>query len=160
MRSFSQILNEVFVTEAHAARTISADPLQSFMFRVVISGLPSSVGFQKVSGISREVGVVEYLENMYAHKHKLPGRETVGEITFERGMYADAALQALYESVFNNDNCRSQVQLQILDRFNNIRRTFTFEECWFSKYEVGDMDATSDDVLIETLTMQCESIHG
>ena len=51
------------------ARTIQQDPLQSFMFRVSIAGLPTGVGFQKVGGLSREVGVVEYLENMYYHTH-------------------------------------------------------------------------------------------
>ena len=114
------------ITEVRAARTIDQDPLQSFMFKVSISGLPSGVGFQKVGGLNREVAVVEYLENMYEHKHKLPGRESVGEI------------------------------IQVCDRFGNVRREFQLAECWFSKYELADLDATSDDVVIETLTMQFE----
>ena len=93
---------------------------------------------------------------MYEHTHKLPGREKVGEVTFERGMYADDYLQTLYESVFNNNNARSTVTVDILDRFGNVRRTFQLAECWFSKYEVADLDASSDDVIIETLTMQFE----
>lgn len=153
---FAQIFKEVLTTKAYAARTITADPLQSFMFRVSISGLPSSVGFQKVGGLSREVAVVEYLENMYDHTHKLPGRESVGEVTFERGMYSDMALQSLYETVFKNNTCRSTVIIQVLDRFGSVRRTFQLAECWFSKYEIADLDATSDDVIIETLTMQFE----
>ena len=94
-------------------RTIEQDPLQSFMFKVQISGLPTGIGFQKVGGLSREVAVVEYLENMYTHKHKLPGRETVGEVTFERGMYADNYLQSIYETVFNNNNARNTVVIQV-----------------------------------------------
>lgn len=144
--------------EAHAMpRTIQEDPLQSFMFKVTITGLPTGVGFQKVSGLSREVEVIEYMENCYDRAHKLPGRESVGEVTFERGMYADAYLQKSYESVFNNNNCRSTTTLDICDRFGNIRRSFQMAECWFSKYEVGDLDATSSDVIVETLTMQFES---
>ena len=138
---FAKVLKDVFTTKAYASRTIEQDPLQSFMFRVQISGLPTGVGFQKVGGLSREVAVVEYLENMYEHTHKLPGRESVGEITFERGMYADDYLQTMYE---------------VCDRFGNVRREFQLAECWFSKYECGDLDATSDDVIIETLTMQFE----
>lgn len=158
MKSFYAIFKQVLSNKAHAmARTIEQDPLQSFMFKVTIAGLPTGVGFQKVGGLSREVAVVEYLENMYEHKHKLPGRESVGEVTFERGMYADNYLQTIYESVFNNNNCRSTVTIDVLDRFGNIRRSFQLAECWFSKYEVGDLDATSDDVIIETLTMQFES---
>lgn len=141
---------------AMASRTIEADPLQSFMFRVSIPGLPTGVGFQKVGGLSREVEVVEYLENMYDHTHKLPGRETVSDVTFERGMYADDYLQDIYEKVFNNNTVRNTVVIQVCDRFGKIRREFKCAEAWFSKYECADLDATSSDVIIETLTMTFE----
>lgn len=156
MNKFAEILKSVITTKAYASRTIEQDPLQSFMFKVQIAGLPTGVGFQKVGGLSREVAVVEYLENMYEHKHKLPGRESVGEVTLERGMYADDYLQTLYEEVFNNKNVRNTVVIQVCDRFGKVRREFSLAECWFSKFEVGDLDATSDDVIIETLTMQFE----
>lgn len=141
---------------AMAARTIESDPLQSFMFKVSIPGLPTGVGFQKVGGLSREVEVVEYFENMYDHAHKLPGRESVSEVTFERGMYADDYLQGLYEKVFNNNTVRNTVVIQICDRFGAIKREFKCAEAWFSKYECADLDATSSDVIIETLTMVFE----
>lgn len=141
---------------AMASRTIEADPLQSFMFRVSIPGLPTGVGFQKVGGLSREVEVVEYLENMYDHTHKLPGRETVSDVTFERGMYADDYLQGIYEKVFNNNTVRNTVVIQVCDRFGKICREFKCAEAWFSKYECADLDATSSDVIIETLTMTFE----
>lgn len=141
---------------AMASRTIEADPLQSFMFKVSIPGLPTGVGFQKVGGLSREVEVVEYLENMYDHTHKLPGRETVSDVTFERGMYADDYLQGIYEKVFNNNTVRNTVVIQVCDRFGKIRREFKCAEAWFSKYECADLDATSSDVIIETLTMTFE----
>lgn len=141
---------------ASASRTIEADPLQSFMFKVSIPGLPTGVGFQKVGGLSREVEVVEYFENMYDHSHKLPGRESVSEVTFERGMYADDYLQGLYENVFNNNTVRNTVVIQVCDRFGKIKREFKCAEAWFSKYECADLDATSSDVIIETLTMVFE----
>ena len=156
MNKFASILKDVMTTKAYASRTIDQDPLQSFMFRVAIAGLPTGVGFQKVGGLSREVAVVEYLENMYEHTHKLPGRETVGEITFERGMYADDYLQTLYEKVFTDKNVRNTVVIQITDRFGKIRREFKCAEAWFSKYECADLDATSSDVIIETMTMVFE----
>ena len=156
MNKFATILKDVITTKAYAVRTFESDPLQSYMFKVQISGLPTGVGFQKVGGLSREVAVVEYLENMYSHTHKLPGRESVGEITFERGMYADDYLQTAYESIFKSTTKRSTVVIQVCDRFGNVRREFQLAECWFSKYECGDLDATSDDVIIETLTMQFE----
>lgn len=155
---FSDVLKDKFSIKAYAARTIKEDPLQSFMFRVQLSGMSGELGFQKVSGLSREVAVVEYLENMYEHAHKLPGRESVGEITFEKGMFPDLSFVKEYEKVLGDtrNECRHEVTIQIMNRFREVKRTFTLYEAWFSKYEVGDLDSTSDDVIIETLTVQFE----
>ena len=153
---FTKILKEVITTKAYAmARTIEQDPLQSFMFRVTIDA-DDTIGFQKVSGLNREVEVIEYMEGMYERAHKLAGRESVGEITLERGMYADGKMQNYYEALFKDINARHTISIQILDRVGNVRREFELSECWFSKFEIGDLDATSSDVIIETLTVQFE----
>lgn len=155
---FSEILKSAISTKAYAmARTFAEDPLQAFKFRVNISGMNSSIGFQSVGGLSRETEVVTYLENMFDHEHKLPGRETVGEITFARGMYSDTTYLDAYKEIFKPGATRRDVTINVCDRFGNIRKTYQLAECWFSKYEVADLDATSSDVLIETLTMQFES---
>lgn len=155
---FFEVLKDVATIKAYAARTIRQDPLQSFMFRVTLSGMSGQLGFQKVSGLSREVAVVEYLENMYEHAHKLPGRESVGEITFEKGMFDDLTFVKEYEKVLGatKNEARHEVTIQVMNRFSEVKRTFTLYEAWFSKYEVGDLDSTSDDVIIETLTVQYE----
>lgn len=142
--------------KAFAARTVANDPLQKFMFRVTIPGLPSGLGFQKVGGLTREVGVVEYLEGMYQYTHKLPGREKVGEVTLERGSYATKELEGLYKNILTDPNSRSTVIIEILDRFGEAKRTYKLAEAWVSKWEGSDLDATSDDVAIEKLTLQFE----
>jgi phage tail-like protein len=127
------------------------------MFRVTIPGLPAGIGFQKVGGLTREVGVVEYLEGLYEHTHKLPGREKVGEVTLERGAYASKELEDLYKSILDVKTAkRSTVVIEILNRFGETKRTFTLEDAWVSKWEGSDLDATSDDVAIEKMTLQFE----
>lgn len=142
--------------KAFASRTIANDPLQKFMFRVTIPGLPTGLGFQKVGGLSREVGVVEYLEGLYQYTHKLPGREKVGEVTLERGSYATKELEELYKTVLTDSNLRNTVIIEILNRFGEAKRTYKLAEAWVSKWEGSDLDATSDDVAIEKLTLQFE----
>ena len=142
--------------KAFAARTIANDPLQKFMFRVTVPGLPTGLGFQKVGGLTREVGVVEYLEGLYQYTHKLPGREKVSEVTLERGSYATKELEAQYKKVLTDSNLRNTVIIEILDRFGNTKRTYKLAEAWVSKWEGSDLDASSDDVAIEKLTVQCE----
>lgn len=142
--------------KAFAARTIANDPLQKFMFRVTVPGLPSGIGFQKVGGLTREVGVVEYLEGLYQYTHKLPGREKVSEVTLERGAYASKDLEAIYKKVLTDANVRNTVIIEILNRFGETKRTYKLAEAWVSKWEGSDLDATSDDVAIEKLTLQFE----
>lgn len=157
---FSTIIRDVFTTKAYAARTIKEDPLQSFMFRVQLSGMSGEIGFTKVSGLSREVDVVEYFENMYEHSHKLPGREKFGDITFEKGMFSDTTFVKEYEKVLGADKneCRHEVTISILNRFGEVKRKFELYEAWFSKYEVGDLDSSSNDVIVETLTVVFEDM--
>lgn len=48
----------------HGARTTSLDPLQKYKFRLTVPGIPTEIGFQKVSGLTHEVGVAEYTEGV------------------------------------------------------------------------------------------------
>ena len=138
------------------ARTFTNDPLQKFMFRVTIPGLPAGIGFQKVGGLTREVGVVEYLEGLFEYTHKLPGREKVGEVTLERGAYASKELEKLYKDILSPSGNRVTVTIEILNRFGETKRSYTLEDAWVSKWEGSDLDATSDDVAIEKMTLQFE----
>lgn len=144
-----------FVIQAHAARTSSEDPLQKYKFRVSIPGVPSQIGFQKVSGLSEEVNVVEYDESAYAYTHKLPGKAKFGEVTLERGMFSDNSMLEQLK-VIQNPEFRTTIIIQLMDRFGNVQRTWKLAEAWISKWEGSDLDATSDDVAIETITVQYE----
>lgn len=144
-----------FVIQAHAARTSSEDPLQKYKFRVSIPGVPSQIGFQKVSGLSEEVNVVEYDESAYAYTHKLPGKAKFGEVTMERGMFSDNSMLEQLK-VIQNPEFRTTIIIQLMDRFGNVQRTWKLAEAWISKWEGSDLDATSDDVAIETITVQYE----
>lgn len=138
------------------SRTVVNDPLQKFMFRVTVPGLPVGIGFRKVGGLTREVGVVEYLEGLFQHTHKLPGREKVSEVTLERGSYASKELEEKYKEVLFNPAFRTTVIIEILNRFGETKRVYKLAEAWVSKWEGSDLDASSDDVAIEKLTIQFE----
>ena len=142
--------------KAFAARTTSVDPLQKFKFRLTVPGLPSGIGFQKVSGLTHEVGVTEYDEGGFDYTHKLPGRQKVGEVTAERGSYADNSFQNLLKQTLTNPSMRNTVIFEQLNRFGETVRTYKLAEAWVSKWEGSDADAGSDDVAIEKLTIQFE----
>lgn len=141
--------------KAYAARTIANDPLQKFMFRLRVPGLPEGIGFQKVGGLTKEVGVVEYLEGMYDYTRKFPGRVKFGEVTLERGAYESKDLENAFADFLKNGK-RDTLTIEILDRFKNVKRTYKLAEAWISKWEGTDLDASSDDIAIEKITVQFE----
>lgn len=147
--------NKFFMT-AHAARTASLDPLQKFRFRVTVAGLPATMGFTTVSGLGLEVGVAEYAEGGYEYTHKLPGKPTVSEITCETGSFSDMSMYNLVKETLTNPDFRQTVIIEHLDRFGNVGRTYKLAEAWASNWEASDLDAESDDVAIDTLTLQFE----
>lgn len=143
--------------KAHAVRTATEDPLQKFMFRLSVPGIPASIGFQKVSGLSEEIAVIEYHEQGYQYAHKLPGRTSVPEVVCERGEYSgDTALKDVLQNALTSANFRGTAIIEKLTRFGAVAKTYKLAECWASKWEGGDMDATSDDVYIEKMTLQFE----
>lgn len=152
---FKKLLGLISIN-AFAARTTSSDPLQKFKFRLTIPGLPSGIGFQKVSGLTQEVGVTEYDEGGYSYTHKLPGRQKVGEVTAERGAYADKNFQKLLQKTLTDPKMRKTIIIEHLDRYGKAARTYKLAEAWVSKWESSDLDASSDDVAIEKLTIQFE----
>lgn len=138
------------------ARTYANDPLQKFKFRVSMPGLPAGMGFQKVSGLTREIGVVEYDEGGYSHTHKLTGKEQGGEVTLEKGMFANTDLEDIYKRSLNRPDYRTTVIIEQLDKFGKVARSWTLAEAWVSKWEGSELDATSEDVAIESITIQFE----
>lgn len=138
------------------ARTYANDPLQMFRFRVSMPGLPAGMGFQKVSGLTREIGVVEYDEGGYSHTHKLTGKEQGGEVTLEKGMFANTDLEEIYKRSLNSPDYRTTVIIEQLDKFDKVARSWTLAEAWVSKWEGSELDATSEDVAIESITIQFE----
>jgi len=138
------------------ARTYANDPLQMFRFRVSIPGLPAGMGFQKVSGLTREIGVVEYDEGGYSHTHKLTGKEQGGEVTLEKGMFANTDLEEIYKRSLNSPDYRTTVIIEQLDKFDKVARSWTLAEAWVSRWEGSELDATSEDVAIESITIQFE----
>lgn len=141
---------------AFAQRTSVDDPLQKFNYRLLIPGLPSGIGFQKVSGLGEEVNVTTYAESGSDYDLKMPGRRKVSEITAERGEYADYSLRSLLKDALTSSNFRKTIIIQKLNRFGGVAKTYKLAEAWVSKWEGSDMDASSDDVSIEKVTIQFE----
>jgi phage tail-like protein len=141
---------------AFASRSTTVDPATKAKFRVSIPGLPTSIGFQKCSGLSLEVGVSEYEESGFENTHKLVGRQKVEAVTLERGVYADTDMMALVKSAMTNPDIRNTIIIEHLTPTGVVARKYQLAEAWVSKWEGSDLDASSDDAAIEKITIQFE----
>ncbi len=143
--------------KVHAmGRTVSNDPLQKYKYRVSVPGLPSGMGFTKVSGLKREVNTVTYEEGGYSHTRKLSGKETVDPITLERGAFSGKELQDLYKKILSNPDFRTTATIESLDKFGNPQRSWTLAEAWVKSWSIDDLDSTSDGVLLERIVIEFE----
>ena len=150
-----KLLNKLFLN-AHAVRTAAADPLQKFKFRITIPGLPTTMGFQKISGLSDEVSVIEYAEGGTDYMMKIPGRRKVNNVVCERGTYKNSGFHALMMKTLTDKNLRNTVIISQQTRFGEIAITHKLANAWISKWEGSDLDAKSDDIAFEKLTIEFE----
>lgn len=141
-------------------RTIDDDPLQKFMYRVSIPGYPPGMGFSTIGNFVREMGVVEYAEGMFEYFHKLSGRQKVTDIVFERGAYRDEYMFTIYNDTLTDPKHRTTVTIEVMDRYQQPCRDYVLAEAWGSKIEQNGLDASSDEILIDQLTITFEYFLG
>lgn len=158
MKNLFSKMSRLFVRKAHAmARTGISDPLKKFKYRVTIPGLPTTVGFSKVSGLKRDITTIEYNEGGYAHTHKLPGKEKVDPIVLERGVFfGDVDLYSLFKKTLTNTDVRTTVTIELLNLLGAVSQTWTLNEAWVKTWEGPDFDANADEVAIEKITFEFE----
>ena len=68
-------------------------------------------------------------------------------------------LEDLFTSALSDRGARKDITITLQDRDGNSKRSWRASECWVSKWEIDDLDATSDDVIIEKLTIEYEKLE-
>jgi len=137
-------------------------PARKYRYRVNVPGF-AHMGFSKVSGLSSETAVTPYREgDEPPTDRKLAGRTSFENIVLERGAGPDSDFKIWREEVFSlnvgsgldEDETRRHVVIQLLDnRGIAVIREWTVPESWATKDEYDDLDASSDDVELERLTL-------
>lgn len=154
-----KLLSLIPVSHAAFEHTTASDPLQSFMFTVKI-GNNTAIGFQKVSGLSVDLNVVEYHEGCVNYPMKLAGKASFSEVTCEKGVIPYKSNSSLssttnvldfLSAVASDGTERYDVEINLLDRRGYIRARYILKHAFVSKWEAPDLDASSDDVAIEKI---------
>lgn len=136
------------------------DPYRGYNYRVEIDGL-SVAGFSEASGLTLDTDPVEYREGneLRMTVRKLSGLRKFSNITLKRGYTDNAELFDWYKQNLNGsvERRNGAIILMTEDRDDALR--WNFEQGWVTKYTGPTMNATSNDVAIESVEICVEWIE-
>ncbi len=128
------------------------DPFRTFNFRVEIDNL--TVGnFSEVSGLSSEGDAVEYREgtDLPLTVRKLIGLRKYMNITLKRGYTENMELWNWYQNIINGIPDRRNGSIILMDEQRNDVMRWNFENGWINKIEGPGLNASGNEVAIETV---------
>jgi phage tail-like protein len=143
-----------------AARDHDSD-FQGSFFALEIDGL--TIGwFTGCSGLSIEFDVISFKEGNGSAivERKRPGKPKYGEVVLKRGFTQDKALYEWFDEVVAADSPTPYKtgSVVLYDRTQKEVARYSLEQCWPSKISASDLQAGSDEVMVEELTIQHEFI--
>jgi phage tail-like protein len=141
----------------------SGDAIAGYHFAIQVDGEPWAQ-FKEVSGLSAEVQVIEHRENTLTGKEvikKLPGQKKWGDITLKRGKTNDKAVWEWHKKVLDGkiDEARKNGSIVLYDYANAEKARWNFVNAWPSKVSYGSMSTTSNDILLQDVTLVVESVE-
>lgn len=143
--------------------------MRNFKFEVNVGAL-GKMGFQSVSGLEKTIEEIEYREGSDTLvMRKFPGQASISNVTFERGFSSDSNLISWINASYNPDaqanaqqssvDVYQDVTITIKDRNGLNQRQIVLSKCFVVSRQIGDLDATGNDILLETLEVACSDMR-
>jgi phage tail-like protein len=142
-------------------------PLLGFRFAVIFLGklgpahLPE-FRFSKVSGLSQEVSFGK-LENQSPNDNQLYPMKSSGsqELVLERGMPVLSTYRLELQNSFSSFSFKPRnVMLMILNEDTQPLNSYMFYEACPSKWEISGLDANTNEVIVESLTLTYKNFES
>lgn len=142
------------------------DPYKNFKFRVRWDGR-YVLGVSKVSALKRTTEMVSHREGGDpSTSRKSPGRSEFDDITLERGVTHDREFEMWANKVWNLgsglgaevslEDFRKDIVLELYNEAGQLVIAYKIFRCWPTEYQIGEVDANANAVLIATLKLANE----
>jgi phage tail-like protein len=132
-------------------------PPVGFHFRVEFLniGNDNDVRFQSVSGLNVEYDTESFKEGgENRFEHKLPGRTKYPDLALKRGMLTDSKVIAwLLDALQNRKIEPAQINVSLLNENHEPLMTWKVFRAWPRKWQVSDLNAQENSVVVETLEL-------
>ena len=136
------------------------DPYQNFRFLVEIDGI-TQAGFREVTIPDTAQDPIEYREgNEAITVRKLPGLIKYGNVTLKWGITDSLDLYNWRKDVEDGKikDARKNMAVVVLDNEANPVTRWEFSQAWPTRYDAPDLNATGNEIAIETLEIAHEGM--
>ncbi|MCX2574544.1 phage tail protein [Pedobacter sandarakinus] len=134
-------------------------PLPVFHFQVEWGG--SRIGFTEVSGLTVETQSIDYREGSSREYHvtKMPGLQQYSAISMKRGITkGDNELFQWFNTVSLNKIERRDLTISLLNESHEPVVVWKVRNAWPSKVDGPTLNATGNEVAIETVELAHEGL--
>lgn len=131
------------------------------LFALEVGGIELA-RFTSVGGLGYEAEVVTFQDTLASGKiitRKRPGRITYNDIVLKRGLTSDNSLVAWYQTVLEGIVERKDGSIVMFDTAGKESGRWNFYSAWISSWSATDLDAGSDDIVIEEVTITHEQLE-
>ena len=134
------------------------DPFRGYNFRVELGDTVAS--FRECGGLSANTDSVDYREgtDKQLSNRKLPGLGKWANITLKRGYTANHDLWNWHKNVLLGVSDRRDGAIVLTDEQHQDVLRWEFENGWICKWEGPAMNATSNNVAIESIEICHEGL--
>ncbi len=134
-------------------------PYKKYNYKVLIDN-SEEAGFSEVSAPDITSDPVEYREGNMAGitPGKQPGIIKYSNVTLKRGTTDSQAFVTWMKTVLEGKVERKTVVITLLDDAMGEVASWQLEKAWPTKYTAPDVNATSNEVAIESLELVCEGV--
>lgn len=134
-------------------------PYKKYNYKVLINN-SEEAGFSEVSAPDITSDPVEYREGNMAGitPGKQPGIIKYSNVTLKRGATESQAFVTWMKTVLEGKVERKTVVITLLDDAMGEVASWQLEKAWPTKYTAPDVNATSNEVAIESLELVCEGV--
>jgi phage tail-like protein len=135
------------------------DPYRGYNFWVEWNGIVHA-GFRECTGLNATRNAGEYREgtDKALTKRRMPGLNSYGNITLKRGITDNKELWDWHSKLQSGETDRRNVSIILSDDKGEEKMRWNLVDCWPTTWNASDLNATSDEVAIETLELIHEGI--
>lgn len=136
------------------------DPYRNCRFLLEIDGI-TQAGFSEVTVPDTTQDAIEYREgNEPPTVRKIPGLTKYGNVSLKWGITDSMDLYDWRKQVEDGKmkDARRNIAIIVLDEEGNSKARWEFSEAWPTKYDAPDLNATGNEIAIETLEIVHEGM--